>query len=84
MMLDSLRRNVGLRFWRERAEIISDMQGGFFTVAETMRRLEEHAKPGGSERRHRFSCRNGFLTCQEAHCPFLFDRHNLVPLEVTK
>lgn len=71
--------------WRERGEIIQDMQDGRFTVAETIWRLEQHAKPGGGERRHVFSCRNGFLTCAQAHCPYEFDRNirPLVPLTPT-
>lgn len=63
--------------WRERDEIIEDLQRGRYTVGETLRRLDQHAQPGGSERVHVFSCRNGFLACR---CPFKFDRTELVSL----
>lgn len=66
-----------VQFHRERDEIIADMQKGLYTVSETMRRLEEHKKPGGSERRHRFTCREGILPC---NCPFKFDVAKWRPL----
>lgn len=74
-LYDTLRNRVS--FWKERDQIIQDMQIGLYTAAQTMKRLEAHRLPGGRERVHVFSCRNGYAPC---HCPFAFDRQDLVPL----
>lgn len=63
--------------WKERDQIIKDMLQGKYDSKKTMWRLEQHAKPGGSEREHVFSCTAWALPCQ---CPFKFDRQDLVPL----
>lgn len=64
--------------WRERDQIIKDMLDGKYDHRQTMWRLEQHAKPGGSEREHVFSCSAGWMDC---HCPFKFDRQDLVSLQ---
>ena len=75
----TLRRKI--RDWKERNQIIEDMQRGLYTVTETVRRLDEHSKPGGDERSHVFSCRNGYAPCR---CPFKFDTAKYVPLEAPR
>lgn len=71
----SLRRRF--QNWKERDQIIRDMQQGKYDHKQTMWRLEQHAKPGGSERDHVWSCKQGFVPCS---CPFLFDQQDLVTL----
>lgn len=67
-MIARLRRS--LAFWQERNRIIKEMQDGEFTAIQTVHRLQQHAKPGGRERLHVWSCRQGFAECK---CPYRFD-----------
>jgi len=78
-LLKRIRRSFA--FWAERDQILDDLQQGRHGVAETVRRLQEHARPGGRERAHVWSCREGYAPCR---CPFKFDMAGYVPLVETR